>query len=98
MHVISPKKLREFRQEHPDAERPLRAWLNVVEKKLYANAHEIRADFPAADFLGSWRTIFNVAGNRYRLCVDVRHDLGRIYVRHVMTHQEYDRRTRDGTL
>ncbi len=41
--------------------------------------------------------VFNIGG-KYRLVVDIRYDLGRIYVRHVLTHEEYDRRTADGTL
>ena len=98
MHVISPKKLREFWARHSDAERPLRAWLSVLETRHYASPHEVREDFGSADFLGGWRTVFNIAGNKYRLIADVRYDLGRIYVRHVLTHAEYDRRTRDGTL
>lgn len=98
MHVISPKKLCEFWGKYPDAETPLRAWLAVVEKKRYATTHEVRNDFPQTDFLGSWRTIFDIGGNKYRLVVDMRYDLGRIYVRHVLTHAEYDRLSRQGRL
>jgi mRNA-degrading endonuclease HigB of HigAB toxin-antitoxin module len=32
------------------------------------------------------------------LVVDMRYDLGRIYIREVLTHDDYDRRTREGTL
>ena len=28
---------------------------------------------------------------RYRLVVDMRYDLGRVYIRHIVTHAEYDR-------
>lgn len=28
----------------------------------------------------------------------MRYDMQRVYIRHVMTHKEYDRRTKDGTL
>jgi mRNA-degrading endonuclease HigB of HigAB toxin-antitoxin module len=28
----------------------------------------------------------------------MRYDFGRIYIRHVLTHREYDRRTKAGTL
>lgn len=34
---------------------------------------------------------FNICGNAYPLVVDMRYDLGRVYVRHVVTHAEYDR-------
>ncbi len=32
------------------------------------------------------------------LIVDMRYDLGRVYIRHVLTHAEYDRRKQTGTL
>lgn len=51
-----------------------------------------------AMLIGKWRTVFDIGGNKYRLVVDMRYDLGRIYIRHLLTHEEYDRRTRDGSL
>jgi mRNA interferase HigB len=60
--------------------------------------HAVREDFASASFLGKWRTVFNIGGNKYRLVVDMRYDLGRIYIRHVLTHEEYTRRTQDGSL
>ena len=44
-----------------------------------------------ASFLGENRVVFNIKGNRYRVVVHVRYDLGRVYVRFVGTHAEYDR-------
>ena len=58
----------------------------------------IESYFPSASFLGEWRTVFNIGGNKYRLVVDMRYDLGRVYIRHVLTHAEYTRRTQEGTL
>jgi mRNA interferase HigB len=76
----------------------LNAWYVVVKTKDYKNPHEVRQDFPAASFLGKYRTVFNIGGNKYRLVVDMRYDLRRVYIREVLTHEEYDGRTRDGTL
>jgi mRNA interferase HigB len=42
--------------------------------------------------------VFNIGGNKYRLVVDMRYDLGRIYIRYVLTHEEYTRRTQAGSL
>lgn len=98
MHVITRKRLHDFWRIHPDAEDALRTWLAIVRAKRYASSHEVRRDFSSASFLGDRRTVYNIAGNKYRLVVDMRYDLGRIYIRHVLTHEEYDRRTRFGTL
>jgi mRNA interferase HigB len=95
VRVISRKPLREFSQKHADARVPLDSWYRIMRGREYRSPHEIRADFPSASFLGARRTVFNIGGNRYRLVVDVRYDLGRVYVRDILTHAEYDRRTMD---
>ena len=98
VRVISRKPLREFAKEHADARVPLDTWFSIMKGKVYANPHEVRQDFPSASFIGDHRTVFNVGGNKYRLVVDMRYDLGRIYVREVLTHEDYDRKTREGAL
>lgn len=35
--------------------------------------------------------IFDVGGNKYRLIAAVHYNTGRVYIRHVLTHAEYDR-------
>jgi len=64
----------------------------------FSSPHDLRADFPTASFLGGGRTVFNIGGNKYRLVVHMRYDLGRVYVRDVLTHEEYDRKSIEGTL
>lgn len=98
MRIISKKALREFSEKHADAGAPLDAWCQIVKARIYASSHEVRADFPRASFLGARRTVFNIGGNKYRLVVDMRYDLGRVYIRHVLTHGEYDRKSIEGTL
>lgn len=98
MRIISRRRLREFWEIHADAERPLQTWYAVMRGKQYETPHELREDFTTVSFLGGHRTVFNIGGNRYRLVVDMRYDLGRVYIRNVLTHEAYDRRTREGTL
>lgn len=98
VRIISRRRLREFWERHADAERPLQTWYAVVRANTYATPHELRGDFTTVSFLGGHRTVFNIGGNRYRLVVDMRYDMGRVYVREVLTHEAYDRRTREGTL
>jgi len=98
VRVISRRPLKEFGDKHEGANAPLNAWYRIMKGREYRSPHELRTDFPSASFLGARRTVFNIGGNKYRLVVDMRYDLGRVYVRDVLTHEEYDRRTREGTL
>ena len=43
------------------------------------------------DFVGDNRVIFDLGGNRYRLVVHVSFTFGRILVKFIGTHAEYDR-------
>jgi len=98
LRIISRKPLRDFATDHADATEPLEAWYRILKGRDYSSPHELRKDFPTASFLGSRRTVFNIGGNKYRLVADVPYDLGRVYVRNVLTHPEYDRRSIEGTL
>lgn len=90
MHVITRQRLQEYAARHPDAAGPLRAWRRIVEGARFASPSELLDVFPWASIVGKYRTVFRIAGNRYRLVADVRYDLGRIYIRGVYTHAEYD--------
>ncbi|HEY0020007.1 MAG TPA: type II toxin-antitoxin system HigB family toxin [Longimicrobium sp.] len=98
MRIITETRLTAFWTEHPDAEIPLKAWRRLIHAARYRTPHDVRADFPTADFLGNGLTVFDIGGNKYRLVVTMRYDLQRVYTRSVLTHAEYDRRSRTGDL
>jgi len=77
---------------------PLREWARIMRRKQYTSHLEVRRDFPTVDFIGPRKAVFNIGGNTYRLIADMRYDLGRIYIRHVATHAEYDRLLKRGLL
>jgi mRNA interferase HigB len=35
-------------------------------------------------------TVFNIGGNKYRLIAAIHYNRGKVYVRHILTHEEYD--------
>ena len=94
MRVISLKTLREFWQRHPDARQPLRQWYKTVLMAEWTSLQDTRRNYPHADGVKSRQdetlTVFNIAGNKYRLVVRIRYDYQLINVRSVLTHAEYD--------
>jgi mRNA interferase HigB len=98
VRIITESRLTAFWREHPDSEKPLKAWRRVMRMTRYQSPHEVKADFSAVDFLGKNVTVFDIGGNKYRLVATMRYDLQRVYIRHVLTHEEYDRKTEEGTL
>jgi mRNA interferase HigB len=95
MHVISLKPLRDFWAKHPDSEKPLLAWHREVEHAAWKTFNEVRELYPHADKAGKF-IVFNIGGNKYRLIVVIHFNREKVYVRHVLTHEEYDRMTWKG--
>lgn len=50
---------------------------------------QLRETFPQADQVGKF-TVFNIGGNKIRLIAAVHYNRNKIYIRHVLTHQEYN--------
>jgi mRNA interferase HigB len=90
MHIITRKALVEFWTRHPDSREALARWHKIVEKSSYQSFAELRLTFPSADIVGQY-TVFNIGGNKVRLIASIHYDRGRVYVRHVLTHEEYNR-------
>ena len=89
MHVISKKKLKDFWGRHPESRRSLEAWFKIVRAGRYRSWHELTATFPKADKVGDW-VVFDVGGNKYRLITVIHFNRLKVYVRHILTHGEYD--------
>src|SRR5437660_10806453 len=89
MWIVSLKRLREFWAIHRRAEVPLRAWFTQTSAAEWRQFGDLRATFPSADLVGNC-TVFNIAGNHYRLVARVLYVSHKVYVLRVMTHVEYD--------
>lgn len=103
MHIISERVLDQFAAKHPESRAVLVTWAKVVRAARWRTSHDVKAMLPATDFLSGGITVFDVGGNNYRISANVRYvnevsRVGRVYVRHVMTHRESVRRTRNATL
>ena len=90
MQVIARRTLREFWTRHPHAEGPIRAWLAVAARARWSSSNDIKRQF-GVDFVSDNRVIFDIGGNKYRLIVHVSYLYGRVLVKFVGTHAEYDR-------
>jgi mRNA interferase HigB len=89
VHVITRKRLNEFADKHPDARASLARWYRITRKRRFLNFVQLRQTFPHADQVGKF-TVFDVGGNKVRLIAAVHYNRNKIYIRHVLTHEEYD--------
>jgi mRNA interferase HigB len=90
MHVISRKALREFWERFPDSQPSLERWYRIVERTEFKSFAELRMTFPSADLVDDL-VVFNIGGNKFRLITAIHFNRGRIYIRRVLTHNDYNR-------
>lgn len=89
MRVISNKAWTKFAALHRDAEAPLQAWCKIVETATFSYA-ELKGAFNATDKVGDFY-VFDIGGNKYRVISSIHFNRQMLFVRHVFTHQEYDK-------
>ena len=90
MHIISRKRLLEFAKKYPDCSTALESWYRIVKRTDFNSFMELRQTFPSADNVGNL-TVFNIGGNKARLIAAIHYNTRKIYIRHILTHKEYDR-------
>jgi mRNA interferase HigB len=89
VHIITRKRLNEFADRHPETRSALQHWYQELKRRHVTSFAQLRALFPSADKVGKF-TVFNIGGNKVRLIAAVHYNRHRVYIRAVLTHEEYD--------
>ena len=90
VHIISRKALKEFWAEHLDSKTALLRWYKIVDASGFDDFASLRLAFPNADKVGR-SVVFNIGGNKYRLIAVIHFNRQKVYIRHVLTHKQYDK-------
>ncbi|HEV8718825.1 MAG TPA: type II toxin-antitoxin system HigB family toxin [Candidatus Binatia bacterium] len=90
MHIITRKRLNDFIAMHPEAKSSLEHWYKLMKQRDFVSLVDLRSVFPHADQVGKL-TVFNIGGNKARLVAAIHYNRHKVYIRAVLTHQEYDK-------
>jgi mRNA interferase HigB len=90
MRVITNRRLVEFAREHPDAGEPLLAWRKLIESNDFQGFNDLKKTFSAVD-IHDGKYIFDIRGNHYRIIAGISFTQQICYIKHVLTHAEYDK-------
>jgi mRNA interferase HigB len=104
VHVVSRRALVDFWSIRPNAEAPLKAWYKAASTGTYKNFAELKQTFKGVDYVSVEKKnkstnqkekkefyVFDIGGNKYRLVAAIHFNRQRLFIRFVMTHEEYDR-------
>lgn len=95
MRVVKPSRIAEFQKAYPSAASGLGRWLELVEAHDWVSIQDLRRVFPPADAVrvasGRTATVFNIAGNAFRLVTAIHYNRRIVYVLAFMTHAVYSK-------
>ncbi|ADE13018.1 type II toxin-antitoxin system HigB family toxin [Sideroxydans lithotrophicus] len=89
MHIITHRRIVTAQQEHPQCASALEQWYRLCKKAEWRNFSELRKLFPSTDKVGDV-FVFDIGGNKLRLIAAIHFNTGRVFVRAVLPHKEYD--------
>ena len=95
MHVISRKPFRDASEQYPNSRVAIDDCYRVLRSGTFKTPDELRQVFPSLDnfkYLDRWWVI-DISGNHLRLLAFIDFELNRSYVRHIVTHADYDKLT-----
>jgi len=90
MHIITRRRLLDFAKRYPNTSNSLDAWYRIINRTEIANFSKLKDIFPSADKVGNL-TVFNIGGNKIRLIAAIHYNTQCLYIRHVLSHKEYDK-------
>ncbi|MCL2899293.1 type II toxin-antitoxin system HigB family toxin [Brenneria tiliae] len=96
MHVISRLPFNEAALKYPNSATALFDLLSILEKQTFTSPDEMRKQFPSLDnfkYRNKWWVI-DVSGNTLRLMAFIDYRLQKVFVKHIVTHAEYDKLTK----
>ncbi len=89
VRIISRKRLVAFWAKHPDSKDSLEVWYSLMKKNEFYDFAGLKSTFGAVDRVRPLH-VFDIGGNKYRLVAAVHFNRSIVYVRHILTHKEYD--------
>jgi len=93
MHVISRRPFSDAAKAHPNQRQALEDLFRVLRKAKFSSPDEMRRLFPSLDnfkYRDKWWVI-DVGGNNLRVIAFIQFLQNRLYVKHILTHAEYDK-------
>jgi mRNA interferase HigB len=90
MNVIARKKLIDFAAKYPDARNALERWWTICRKNSYSSFSDLKRTFGTADMVNRC-IVFDIGGGKYRLVARVNFVGKRMWVKYLLTHEEYDK-------
>lgn len=75
---------------HPECATALLGWHKIVKSNEFKSYADLKASFNSLDKVGELY-VFDIGGNKLRLIASIHFNRKKLYIRHILTHKEYDK-------
>lgn len=90
MHIITHVRIVEAIQKWSQSATALDGWYRIMKANEPNDFAAMKQLFPAVDKVGKFH-VFDIGGNKIRLIAVVMYRAKKVYIRHVLSHSEYDK-------
>jgi len=94
LRIVTRRKLLEASRKHSGLADALESWYRIASGACWTSLQEVRLTYPQADGVAIGAkvfTVFHIRGNNFRLIVGINYRSQRVFIKHVLTHAEYDK-------
>ena len=91
VRIVSRKAIREAAAKHGEWAASLNAWYKITEHADWRNFADVRNSWKNSDVVGGF-VVFDISHNRCRLIATIRYKWRMVYIRHILSHTEYDQK------
>ena len=93
MNIIAFRTIREFFEEHPVCEEPLRTWYTILKYQNWVKPQDAVNTFGtnSVDILRNDRLCIDVKGNHIRIVLRVNYKSNTCFVRWIGWHKDYNK-------
>ncbi|MCF6775056.1 type II toxin-antitoxin system HigB family toxin [Thiotrichales bacterium 19X7-9] len=90
LEIVGLEIADKFCRKHARAKKSLNPILKLLKENTFSNFNNLRKTFKTADYVYHVFTIFDVAGNNYRMVTIIDYEFGIVEIKYIWTHAEYD--------
>ena len=92
MRIVSRRKaIRDATAKHKEWGASLNAWHKVAKNADWANFADVRNSWRRSDVVDQF-VVFDISHNNCRLIATIKYRSRMVYIRHILSHAEYDQR------
>lgn len=89
MVIIARPIIRDFITRYPLSANALNEWYDKTKKSNWSKFPDVKQTWNSCDAIGNDRYVFDIDGNKFRLIAMIHFDNRTLYIRRILTHEEY---------